>query len=522
MKNLLFGILVGGMICLGGFLVGEHFVTKQTPTTTQSFGSFQPVEATPFSVAKTVLPADNTITLAGFKTPDGRNLTMAMFGYVGYGTLDPTNLSPLESVTFSGITNNANGTVTLTGVTRGNDFVSPYAASSTLAQLHLVGATFLVTNTAGYYGNEFLFANNTGTSSQAIVMSSTTPWHYDSNPVWVNFGATTLASKGYVDSAVVAGAAPITTATAGIGLLATAAQAALGTATGVFNAITYNLLLPASMATSTPGVQAVNVIPVTGTNQKLSQLFLDLTQSFSWSGLHTFTVGLIGTASSTFSATTTIAANSITNRALVLNTIPYQFPSTQGAVSTVLQNNGSGILSWNSLGLNIGTTTASTSPTISNNTSAELTFASITVPGNTLGTGNVLVWDVPVSSLICTSSTAGCSFAVKIKYGGTTVFSQTFGWNTNSATQSGTVHFRLVGNGSTSSQYEDTTFTTQISQINLTNSSASQTGFNLYQTGSSVIDSTSNQTLTMTVILTASSGNSTSMAIGAGTVTVSK
>jgi hypothetical protein len=54
-------------------------------------------------------------------------------------------------------------------------------------------------------------------------------------------------------------------------------------------------------------------------------------------------------ASSTFNATTTIAADSRTNRALVLNSIPYQFPSQLSATSGLsLIASSTGLLYWGS------------------------------------------------------------------------------------------------------------------------------------------------------------------------------
>ena len=69
--------------------------------------------------------------------------------------------------------------------------------------------------------------------------------------------------------------------------------------------------------------------------------------AYTWTGLHTFnTTGAIFNASTTFNATTTILANSVTNGALNLNGINYRFPPTQTASSTVLMTNGSGNLIW--------------------------------------------------------------------------------------------------------------------------------------------------------------------------------
>lgn len=313
-KQILIGLVAGGLIAIAGLFAGLHYAPQTPVASTQSFGAFTPVESIPFSVAKTVLPADNTITLSSFTTPDGRNLTMSNFGYIGYGTLDPNNLTRLESITFSGITNNANGTVTLTGVTRGNDFVSPYAASSTLAQTHLVGSSFILSNTAGFYGNEFLFANNAGTSSSILVFSSTTPPRLDA-PGAQSTGtyiATTseFATIAYVNSAFLSGAANATNAVKGIVQLATAAQAALGT---IFGSTGASLVLPSSMATSTPYNGGSNVVPVTGTNEKLSQSFLDLTQAFTTTGQWTFntlaplfSVGFVSQGSSTLVGNTNL------------------------------------------------------------------------------------------------------------------------------------------------------------------------------------------------------------------------
>lgn len=107
-----------------------------------------------------VTSSATSIQLTSFKTPDGRNLTMSNFGAIGYGTLDPQTTAKLENITFTGITQNSNGTALLTGVTRGVDFITPYTASSTLTRSHSGGATFIITNTASYYGQQFALSNN--------------------------------------------------------------------------------------------------------------------------------------------------------------------------------------------------------------------------------------------------------------------------------------------------------------------------------------------------------------------------
>lgn len=330
MFNLLGKIFVTVGIFLGG-IFGYH---QSTPLT-----GFTPVEGPTFTISQTVLPADTSITLSSFATPDGRAFSMSNFGAIGYLTLDPTNTSRLETITFTGITQNGNGTATLTGVLRGIDFISPYAPTVSLERTHLVGASAVLSNPAAFYGKEFLFANSVSTSTAYLVFSSTTPPHYDldlSQSAWSALPLTTIPDIGYVNRVSIAGAANSSETTNGISQLATGAQAAAGTSVGSTNG---RLVLPSSLATSTPTVTATNNIPVT-VSGKLSQLFWDLTQAFTWTGNHIFN----GTV--TNNATTTIAASSITNNALVLNTLAYKFPSTRSASSTVLSENGNGVLTW--------------------------------------------------------------------------------------------------------------------------------------------------------------------------------
>lgn len=111
---------------------------------------------------------------------------------------------------------------------------------------------------------------------------------------------------------------------------------------------------------------------------------------------NTFTV----TASTSLTATTSIAASSVTNNAIVLNTVPYQFPSTQGAAATVLQNNGSGVLQWqpgagivNIIQNNIGQGTGSTGTT---------TVYDVALPAASLNTVKMLEiradWNIQIPS----------------------------------------------------------------------------------------------------------------------------
>lgn len=68
---------------------------------------------------------------------------------------------------------------------------------------------------------------------------------------------------------------------------------------------------------------------------------LSLTSDNVWTGQNLFTVG---------ATTTRLVASSTPANPLILNTVSYSTPSTQGASSTALINNGSGLLQWQATG----------------------------------------------------------------------------------------------------------------------------------------------------------------------------
>lgn len=275
-----------------------------TAPTILKAGAFTPIGVTQTTLAGAGVTATaNTVQLSSFLTPDGRNVVMSMLGSIGYGVLEPQS-SKIEDVTFTGITQNSNGTATLTGVTRGNDFVFPYAASTTLAKAHAGGSYFIISNTAGFYGQQFLFSNEISTSSAGIVFSSTTPPYYDEPGAQAsgNYISTTseLASVAYVNAVTTAGAPNASISVKGIVQLATARQAASSTLNGSTGAFD---VLQSSYATDTPGTlcatTAGGCVLMSLLNGKLSQSWIDFTQLFSFTG------GLISTGSSTLVGTST-------------------------------------------------------------------------------------------------------------------------------------------------------------------------------------------------------------------------
>ncbi len=111
--------------------------------------------------------------------------------------------------------------------------------------------------------------------------------------------STSLVDKNYVDNVINQGAATSSESVGGISELATQIEMASSTDLGANNP----LVLQAKYATSSPdGTSQAGLFAVVSKNNgKLHQLWLDLTEAFTWTGLHTFSSGFISTASSTVS-----------------------------------------------------------------------------------------------------------------------------------------------------------------------------------------------------------------------------
>lgn len=112
---------------------------------------------------------------------DGNALSMASdFGTIGFGTLEPGNGSNEEQICFTGLVNNSNGTVTLTGISNVT-FVYPYTQSSGLAKTHAGSTSFIISNTSGYY-DQFPAKNDDSTVNG--------DWTFTGNVTFSNFPVT--------------------------------------------------------------------------------------------------------------------------------------------------------------------------------------------------------------------------------------------------------------------------------------------------------------------------------------------
>lgn len=292
--------LLTGLVVLGSIFGINLNLPTHTPSPQIQLGAFTPVQAQKFSLAGSGIDTTVTqITLSSFKLPDASTtITMAMFGAVGYATIEP-GTSREESIKFTGVTQNANGTAVLTGVTRGLDFVYPYGSKSVYIKSHAGGTTLVISNTSAYY-NEFAVKQSTGTISAVWTFTSSSVPQFNGEPTFTT--GTQIVDKTYVDSVATSGAADANFTTKGLTQLATTSQLEQGTATT--SATVY--LVPSAgqfNATSTG-----RDVPVARPSGKLSQGWIDLTEPFTFSGGVTSTGALVQSGTSTFSGPTTLSA----------------------------------------------------------------------------------------------------------------------------------------------------------------------------------------------------------------------
>lgn len=198
-----------------------------------------------------------------------------------------------------------------------------------------------------------------------------------------------VASVAYVNSVATSGAPNASASAKGLVQAATGAQISISTSAGSTGAL---LFAPSNLYSSTSS--ATILVPVTQSNGKLAQGFLDLSQSWTFTG------------SVVHNATTTIAATS--SAPLILNGISLALNASQTPfASSTLSSNASGTLAFVQLPtFEAATSTGLTGTTAVNGASATATSVSIVLPvaSRLLTMGGV--------SVHTTNDTSGCSLGV--------------------------------------------------------------------------------------------------------------
>lgn len=131
-----------------------------------------------------------SVALTTFTDIYGNVLTMADFADKGYITFEPDTINE-ESGTFTGVTANANGTYTLTGVKTALA-KSPYTETSGLVRQHSGGTKVVVSDTTAFWNT---FANKT--NDETI----TGQWTFNTFPVTPGNSPATTTTLGVVKMA---------------------------------------------------------------------------------------------------------------------------------------------------------------------------------------------------------------------------------------------------------------------------------------------------------------------------------
>ena len=186
--------------------------------------------------------SDTSITVDNFTLPDGTDITMTDFGTLTTATLEP-GTSKEEIISFTGVTQNANDTATLTGVTRGLSFNAPYTANSLLRKSHAGGTTLVITNNPQMYDG-FMNKNNDETVTGIFTFPSA-----DASRARVDSDTDTAVNEAFVtfgqlSRQAISGASNGSTTVKGIFEQSTQAEYEAGTATGGTGA---NLVAPSNI-----------------------------------------------------------------------------------------------------------------------------------------------------------------------------------------------------------------------------------------------------------------------------------
>lgn len=151
-----------------------------------------------------IISTATTIPVQSFKDPQENNIVTADLGDKCYATLEPNTIRE-EIISFTGVTQNADGTADLTGVTRNLDYTTPYTQISSTGFAHAGGTLLVVSNNPQVYDDM---------SSNANDETITGIWTFDSTAFPKMSDGTTsptadeeLATKAYVDNT--AGGTPI-------------------------------------------------------------------------------------------------------------------------------------------------------------------------------------------------------------------------------------------------------------------------------------------------------------------------
>jgi hypothetical protein len=158
--------------------------------------AFQPTGGSTYKLGASISSTDTSIRLASFTEPISNTpYTMANISSdIGYGTLSPQTASS-EFISFSGITQNGDGSATLTGVIRGLSRSSPFSSSVTFKLPHS-GQSIFILSDSPQEQKEFAIKRNAETIAGDWTFTGNTTFTVP--PVSPSAPDASTTTKGYV------------------------------------------------------------------------------------------------------------------------------------------------------------------------------------------------------------------------------------------------------------------------------------------------------------------------------------
>jgi len=296
---------IGNIVLMGLLavsLTGGMLYSIERKSTAEA--AFYPVQTKSVRLYSGISSISTSARLRSFYDLSGSTkLTMAMFGSVGYVTFDPGTPKE-ESASFTGITDNGDGTQTLTGLTRGLLGRYPFGTGG-VAYSHDANSYVVASNGADFY-SKFAFKENNE--------SVTGVWNFNTVLPVSSLIATTstqFVTKALLDGTIAAGVATSSESNFGGVWLGTALQQASSTNGGA----NQPFVMQTRYATDTPtsgcavgytGTAGAGCSVIATLTGKIKQTFLDIFSTVNtWTGTNTFT------ATTNFSATTTGALSAL-------------------------------------------------------------------------------------------------------------------------------------------------------------------------------------------------------------------
>ena len=428
--------------------VGEEINTDED----EILGATNLVAGVTYTLAGSGITASATsITLQSLTIPQtGRELVDADFSTTFYITLEPGNTRRQEIASCTTVTQNANDTATLSGCIRGLLPFTPFTASSTYDFAH-AGGTRVIFSDPPQVFNEFSALGNSETITGL--------WTYDIYPIITSTlgnatGTQQLITLGQANGLVNQGAATSTEAVAGISELSTQTEMASSTNFGAERP----LVLQARYATSSPRTTGSFTVITSSTGQ-INNTFGGAADSLA-----------------TLDSSTLVVEN------------PASATSTPTANSILLTDSNSFLTDeWTRGNELLATSTAS----VNAEDTASTTLLTYTLPGGLLDTSNVVKIKMFVSDIGFDTSDI---LTLVFRYNGLPFATSTI-TEADTAVQvgmSGSVTVYLMAAGATNSQVGRV-----IVSGSPTDVSSSGPSFTNFGSGTSAIDSTTDQVITV-------------------------